>query len=752
MRCLFRPDSIIVVSSLIFLCLSNPSAAACSAGTRSLIDIIPSCAWCCVEQFIDSEYPAGLCSDPGDIDCLCTTNTTNGLTLGEAAFSCLISFCPLNDTASSNVYRICDSVPHALPKTHSTLTATVIATASNTVPTPFLSTSVTMSASPSDLSISSSIEPTSSDSFPTTSPASQTGSAATFGSIVQTSSSLSPSPSATGGTSPLSTPALLGISVGGGVSALILSGLLFFCCARRVRQRKLRAQNRDSFEIGGEMAEPPDFTLLPPRNQVLNWQNHGGPNSVSIPQIAPLKPRIRSGPLKDTSNKFVVAPNTRREATGVAISPEDLESSPESQPSQRTLSQLLPDKPNYTLYAEPARPSYQYPRPASGATVFEEDADRPKSVFGPPLQSLGRGVMSGQRNLLKTQRYIDYQPSTSQASDPRAMMYALERVQNRGPTVPHSILPFTNGSSEMVSRNNIQPLQPVKYPPLRERGVPLLPNSAGSNQNNVGWDVGDSQDRYNSSGQRLNSRTSIASDTSFETLDADDDDDLQQLDWGHNPLRRLSPIREIVTPANGADRQRFPLPYVPTKPLFSYPKVPQPASIIPEAQINSTSQPVRSYENQIPPPARQRNSPTAIPSIPAPNAEPIHSRSRSQPQWVEDVYILKRDPVSRTRSASPGSGLLAKRRGDSIADKIETEFKLGREKNLTSRYERGRSKWTIIKQDVGKDKKADLKPPVTSDMPKTPPNPTKDQTRRSWQREHNITPTRRGDELFLSVD
>jgi hypothetical protein len=255
--------------------------------------------------------------------------------------------------------------------------------------------------------------------------------------------------------------------------------------------------------------------------------------------------------------------------------------------------------------------------------------------------------------------------------------------------------------------------------------------------------MGSSQDRYNSSGQRLNSRISIASDTSFESLDADDDDDLQ-LDWGHNPLRRLSPIREIVAPADGVDRR---LPYVSP---FNYPKVPQPASNMSEIQINSTSQLAKSY---IPPPARQWNSSPAVQSIPTSSAVPIHSRSQSQPQWVEDVYIVtKSDPVSRTRSASPGSGLLAKRRGDSIADRIENDFKLGREKNLTSRYERGRSRWTIVKQGVDKDRKADLKPPVISDAPKTPPNPTKDQTRRSWQREHNITPTRRGDELFLSVD
>ncbi|KAN0083078.1 hypothetical protein V8E54_002166 [Elaphomyces granulatus] len=729
MRCLFRPDSIVVAFlSLIWLWLSNPSAAACSAGTISLIDKIPSCAWCCVEQFINSEYPAGLCSDPQDINCLCTHNTTNGLTLGETALGCLISSCPLNDTASLGVYQICDSVPHALPKTHATITATVIATTSRTVPTPFSPTGASnMSTSPSNiLSTSNNIGTTSSNLFPTTSPASQTVGAATFGGTVQTSSSSSPLPSATGAKSPLSTPAVLGISVGGGVSALILSGLLFFCCARRVRQRKLHAQDSDSFEIGGEMAEPPDFTLFPPRNQVVNWQNHGGPNSGPIPQIAPLRPRIRDDPLKETSKKFAVAPDTRTEASGVAISPEaDLENSPESQPSQRTLSQLLPDKPNYTLYADA--------RPASGVTVFEEDADQSKSIFGPPLQSLGKGnMMFGQRNPLKTQRRTDYQSSTGQVSDPRAVMYALERVQNSRSAVPHSILPVRNASFETESRNNIQPLQPAKCPPPRERGVPPLPNSVGGNRKIVGRDMGSSQDRYNSSGQRLNSRISIASDTSFESLDADDDDDLQ-LDWGHNPLRRLSPIREIVAPADGVDRQ---LPYVSP---FNYPKVPQPASNMSEIQINSTSQLAKSY---IPPPARQWNS-----------AAPIHSRSQSQPQWVEDVYIVtKSDPVSRTRSASPGSGLLAKRRGDSIADRIENDFKLGREKNLTSRYERGRSRWTIVKQGVGKDRKADLKPPVISDAPKTPPNPTKDQTRRSWQREHNITPTRRGDELFLSVD
>src|SRR6266536_2712464 len=105
---------------------------ACNAYNRkvlpqSLIDVIPSCSSSCLEYFVIFNYPPYACPNTQDIECLCSTNTTAGLTLGEAALRCVVSDCSGLVDANSQAYSVCSGVPNALPNTHSTITATIMA-------------------------------------------------------------------------------------------------------------------------------------------------------------------------------------------------------------------------------------------------------------------------------------------------------------------------------------------------------------------------------------------------------------------------------------------------------------------------------------------------------------------------------------------------------------------------------------------------------------------------------------------------
>jgi hypothetical protein len=744
-----RFTDVSVLTSVVIGLASISTAVCCSDGP-SPIPGIPSCAEPCLEEFIASEYPPTSCCGQ-NLDCLCRTNTTSGLTLGEAALSCVIAFCYLDPESTSNAYDICNSVSGALPETHSTLTATILATVS----VPYGDTSSTQGPTST---MAHSTPSASKTTLVTTTPVKTTPGTRPF-----TSASISPqtwmtsnmksqsthfsppSPSATQSTSSLSTPAVVGVSVASGVSAAFLAGVFLFFCVRKLRRRSAKAEKSEIFEIGGSMTEPPSFTLSPPQGPLPNPGQNPGEGTVRPNfQNFPLGP-VPHGPLVVVTKPPADPATPGDEAIGIAISPEnDYEWSPESQSSQRTVSQLLPDRPDYEMYPKPLRLSRQGPRPVSGGTVFEEDGERPRSIFGPPLDvSRNQPTRSDGPSVQPFQTKSNYQPYPGLPSDPRALMYAAERIQNRNPVMRGAIQPgmpiYTRAGQEAqlpiqqkrsfganVGRDGYR--APLRGNAQSDDAVSGYQLPRDKNRRSFGRSLSRIGGRRYSLNRHSTSRNSEASDTSFESVDVEEDDGTFA-DQKLLPATQLSPVKE-----NASHSPIYPNANSPVK----YPKMPRSASVSRATEVIPAPRAAKLLENRMNPPMRPGN-----------DGVPDDSRGRPSQQGSGQVPLFLGEAASRSRSSSPASSLLAKRRGDTVADEMGIEFRNGTQRNLTAKYDGKRPKWRIVKEGINPDQGSGGKP---ADMSRTPPNPGRKDEVPESPREHNITPSRRGADLFLSVD
>ncbi|PYH45517.1 uncharacterized protein BP01DRAFT_415769 [Aspergillus saccharolyticus JOP 1030-1] len=431
---------------------SQNSAPATTASTLS--SRIPKCARECVDEFIISDYPDDACGEAWNLDCLCRTNTTSGYTLGEAAFRCSLSLCSVNTIFSSDLYDICDSVPGALPRTHATITATITSTQSTTavvtttsdshsVATTIISMSRPLPTENTKTAHTTSVIITSFDSPTTISDTTQHTSAPWATSSSTTGSGNNSTAAAAAATadshSKLGAGAVIGISVASGMAGFFLVGVLILFYYRKNKRREAEAQDRNFFEIGGVMTEPPDFAF-PPRRPTGPRPMPGGTDRDSetsrlitpfgsrahIPTSLADAPRRRCNDdpmgLHDAHNiGFAVSSNSDVEASLAHSTP-------------RTLSSLLPDKPTYGLYPEPLRLSRQK-RPGSVGTLFEEDVTKPRSFIGSPR--LLQNPSSWSRKPQPTRPH-NQPPVAGLPAHPRAMLHGFRDGQDgklalRGP-------------------------------------------------------------------------------------------------------------------------------------------------------------------------------------------------------------------------------------------------------------------------------------------------------------------------------
>ncbi|KAF1351038.1 hypothetical protein BDV97DRAFT_161765 [Delphinella strobiligena] len=87
---------------------------------------IPTCAQQCVVSAIDKYFLSSSCTNTTDLGCLCSHYSTEGMTLGETSLICLNADCPpkyLNASASHSAYDVCAGQSKAVSATHSVLTA-----------------------------------------------------------------------------------------------------------------------------------------------------------------------------------------------------------------------------------------------------------------------------------------------------------------------------------------------------------------------------------------------------------------------------------------------------------------------------------------------------------------------------------------------------------------------------------------------------------------------------------------------------
>lgn len=480
------------------------------------------------------------------------------------------------------------------------------------------------------------------------------------------------------------------------------------------------------------MSEPPDFgaatkpfspTQLTEYPQTMAENEYSGAHFQQFPS-QPLA-RQQHGPLTVTNA------NTHDKAS---MSPEtDYNGSPQSQTSQRTLSRLLPERTaiqGIGIVPEPLRVIRQPPttntirvvggpppRPTSEATVFDEDEQQSNSIndiFGPPLDKTRR---TSQRNMAGSGSPMRV---VGLPAGPRAMLAPLRTRQEQNPY---------DGNTSAGHYSYKWDKEAAPIPGQSRPGTQY--NNSGNWNNNTPLQRNFS--RLGSAPRSLTTPTKTNTltpwsrntngfevapvDSSYETIMAEDDWTMTERSklslpsqaprQSQQPQQRLSPVSE-----------RVPLP---TKSPLRYPAIPRSAAA---AIVPATTQGMRkSHVAEV-----YYDGPQSITSMPPPPTN--NNNNNTFPNTMSMVHEL--GPGQRSRSASPSpsvnSSLLAKRRGESVADKMESQFRSG------------------VQPKPGVSRKVAVarngQSTTTTEEVQSPPSAKK----------HNITPTRRGEDLYLRVD
>ncbi|KAK8170383.1 hypothetical protein BC567DRAFT_264562 [Phyllosticta citribraziliensis] len=363
---------------------------------------VPECAQPCLQTILLDDYPS-TCSTAADIACYCTQYSSSGLTLGEAAYECAVAACASTRNLAST-YSICDGIAAAVAPTHTilTFTAQITSTASTSTRTGSLSTSAVAHNSTIRSTSTPAANSTAHASGLSTKQTPSSTSARASSTIVPwtTATAANSNSTASYGQDGLSNSAVAGITVGGVAGAALLIGAVFFLAWLRKRHRRknedvLEKRDRDIWSVtppadqGPDNLEPSDLAALGslPRDPNANRgppkdardPRSGGGVGVSLPQTTVDRGwtiRLRT-------------PSPPADQIGLAISqdPVAVDAALASASSERTVSQLLPDKPEPAHYANGSRSETIQPSAAvvavrpqlcreSSQTVFEEDSGR----------------------------------------------------------------------------------------------------------------------------------------------------------------------------------------------------------------------------------------------------------------------------------------------------------------------------------------------------------------------------------------
>lgn len=193
----------------------------------ALQQAVPSCAQTCVQASLAEKFPVA-CSGQENIQCLCSRYSNSGESLGEVALGCVYTGCSMVDQGAASAYNVCLGQRDAVMPTKSVLTVVASSTPRTTstmlsksiaVPTPTTTLRTTGTSTQSIIIIDSISSTPSATSSPTS----------TFVAV----------PAATN-PPPKMTPAqIAGLSVAAVAAFVIAVGLMALSvCLRRKRERK----------------------------------------------------------------------------------------------------------------------------------------------------------------------------------------------------------------------------------------------------------------------------------------------------------------------------------------------------------------------------------------------------------------------------------------------------------------------------------------------------------------------------------
>ena len=573
-----------------------------------LTNNVPTCAHRCLESYIADNFRSPACRDQQDLNCLCTSKSASGLTLGEEALSCAASYCSNSVfEASVDVYELCAHVNNARPMTHGTLTATqVIDTtialtshsrtttfphsirlpyfppssvtlsssthSSSSLPTAItiaksLTTAITTATSLPTVTITATSLPTLSISSPVSLPLAPHTTHKTPVYSSSTTSKASPaSSSATSKPQPVLTkPQIAGVTVAGVASAALAFGVLFciFCLRRKDKKRR-----NSGSSFGGD-------NIIPSR-----------PGSPGLPAAGAVDPEHGDRSFGDggaqerkilTPENFVSrwsfwGKSTKPEEIGVAVGPEMMHSTPPtrhgpsrdeapaSAGSYRTTSQLLPDKPTYSLFPQPLRvvnPSTSPVSPQSpdstetrftdvaGAGPSGKPAPRGRNAFDTSQRSL--------QQVPKGVRTSTSDPFLDSHSEPQGLVFSESHSGvgmspwTRSLEIVRKPVPARGPPGAQYSQPSAIRSKPSLQIPSTYAGRPTYGVRGQSSVPDQSW--GSAAKRRNSFA-RPATHYSTASDTSFE--DAGEEDDAPTA----HPV--LSPVVESPGVRSPPGQVRYP--------------------------------------------------------------------------------------------------------------------------------------------------------------------------------------------------
>ena len=599
----------------------------------SISNIIPTCAQSCVASFISDGYSSSVCPDLSDVFCLCSHYDNGGYTLGEGALSCIKLSC--SNPASTDLnggYNICQTQSNHVSPTHRTLSITAVLSSVPTSAVSFtLSTPSSTSASLTSTPMTSAMTIPNQTTSPTTPVVSSLG--------------MAPSETATAVSNRrLTTAQIIGVVVAALAALVLIGGAIVLVCFC-VRRKRIRSVEEPTTPAASN--QPPEKGILqetilnrpilyPPKVAIDPRKGYGG---VGIARASQYRAAIEQ---QSFAAEFRgVTP----ESIGIAISPEGYgDGTPTSGISACTTSRLLPEKkklPTQQQQSAEKRPTSNF----SQNTEFEEDNPTtsrrvenfvfpvpPSPIYSgfphenPPVNNVAElSAIPERKQLPRLSLEI---PRAVSRSKPAIIappgLIALSQPTPNTVIIPPKHKRRSRGFRQNGSQNH----------PRRRSGVfqidsqPESTKQTNNAESGLDQAVPKSNRDTNTSDQTIleSGRNSCTSDTSFESL-------------GNDPtppkevFKTLSPVEE--------------------SPISSirYPKVPR-------------------SSNQIVP----RRSPTGAQS---PAGSPGTGKEW---QWRPDISRLD-DGTDSNRSTST---LLAKRRGENAALEIERHLGIPRSHHALS--------------------------------------------------------------------
>jgi hypothetical protein len=727
------------------------------------------------------------CSGQDSIQCLCSRYSNGGDSLGEVALGCVFSGCSMVDQGVASAYNVCLGQKDAVMPTRTVLTVvassaprtTSTSSLSRTVATTTITTTLQTKASSTVSFIADSISST---------PSATSSPASTFVAV----------PVATDGPPKMTPAQIAGLSVAAVAAFIIAVGLMALSvCLRRRRERK-NAFDSDEKGLGrkskkyssrfshyvtpGSIPEPPkQFPMaLPP---VAYKGGKGSRAKANQAKGRPAAPR----PTRPVQNNAVGTSNSSSNSSlpldqiGVAISAE-LEGSSAVPLKNTKPSGSDPSRPNQSRLSIPFRPISTMTQD----TVFEEDettARRRSSVLLPtppvPVAPI-RGLQPSKRAATFDTAVGVPKPSSrdNRQAARRSELFLDIPIRHERPQ-PKRIIP-----AQIASTGSPQPLPLSRAnrlaPPLQ-----IIPSASPQKTPNSS-NAGDIDEYYFSAHKKSTSRASPAymtrprdspkavqvrtkrsgstisrttsrastnirdsgsSQTSFETADPsdptpEDEDDDKQLSSDDN---KLSPVAE-----SPISKLRYPkVPRASNQLVPRSPRSPPNVQSLksprshPTPRRNQPSPPSTSHllqnrhknlaplllETRLP---LKLNAPKDIALVPRPALQDpftspprarTHMRSNSTESW-STTPRSKIDRKSRTQSGMWPSS-------PAMYDEVKPLNVKRKEESLSVRRKRDEMKEINIGRDIDYDAEVNgLKSPV-------------------WV--PRLTPTRKGDDLFISV-